>query len=124
MEATLLSVPCMFWFLSLIIIFFFFLEWETPRDRIVWDKMREIRSANLFRAFSRCQTGNHLSGKKRVSVQDGAATGRKLVKLTCVFVSVFGRGLVELTLVCRLGDDSSVCLRWEEGGVGYIKACK
>lgn len=58
MEATLLSVPCMFWFLSLIIIIFF-LKRETPRDRIVWGKRREMRSANLFIAFSRRQTGNH-----------------------------------------------------------------
>lgn len=52
-----------------------------------------MRSANLFIAFSRRQTEEiilSLSGKKLVSVQDGAAVDRKLFELTHVFVCVSG----------------------------------
>lgn len=52
-----------------------------------------------------------------MSVQDGAATGRKLVELTCVFVSVCGSGLQRSYAVCRLGQDSSVCLLIGRRGV-------
>lgn len=80
---------------------------------MVWEKRREMKSANLFVAFSRRQTEeiiSSLSGKKLVSVQDGAATGRKLVELTCVFVSACGSGLQKIYSLCTLGQDSSVCL--------------
>lgn len=75
----------------------------------MWEKRREMRSANLFTAFSRRQTEEiilSLSGKKLVSAQDGAAMGRKLVELTCMCV---WKWLTEESL-CRLGQDSSVCL--------------
>lgn len=71
-----------------------------------------MRSANPFIAFSRRQTEEiilSLSGKKLVSVQDGAAMGRKLVELMWVFVSVCGSDLHKSFSVCSLGQDSSVC---------------
>ena len=79
----------------------------------MWEKGREMRSRNLFTAFSRRQTEEiilSLSGKKLVSAQDGAAMGRKLVELTCMCVRGCGSGLQRTHSVCRLGQDSSVCL--------------
>lgn len=75
----------------------------------MWEKRREMRSANLFIAFSRRQAEEiilSLSGKKLVSVQDGAAIGRKLVELTCVYVCMW-KWLAE-ELLCSLGRRCSV----------------
>lgn len=78
-------LPChkCFGFLSLILSFF-----PPSYETHSAGKEEEWSSAHLFVAFSRRQTGSHLSGKKLVSVQDGAAAGRKLLKCTSVFASV------------------------------------
>lgn len=73
----------------------------------MWEKRREMRSGNLFTALSRRQTEEiilSLSGNKLVSVQDGAAMGRKLIELTCMCVRGCGRVALFAGLKCLFTD--------------------
>lgn len=57
---------------------------------MVWEKRREMRPGNLhFQGVKQRKSSDLCQERKLVSVQDGAATGRKLVELTSVFVSVY-----------------------------------